>query len=157
MTTNEKKQSTAKHAEVVASESVLPRRLFDWIGWPSLGSRLEALGFDDRLLRVEEFETDGAYIVRAEMPGLDPDSDLDIHVSDHTLHIEAQREEHKETDSKDRYRSEFRYGHFLRRVSLPAGVESGDVKATYKDGILEVRMPVDRKAAASTKVAVQHL
>ncbi|MDE3139141.1 MAG: Hsp20/alpha crystallin family protein, partial [Acidobacteriota bacterium] len=49
------------------------------------------------------------------------------------------------------YRSEFRYGEFEREVSLPDGGESKDVKATYKDGILEVRIPRPANTSEATR------
>jgi HSP20 family protein len=152
-----KDESTEK-SEVVHSDWPSPRRFFDWLGWPAFGDRFESFGFfDEHMLRTEEVETDDAYVVRAEMPGLDPDKDVDVHVSDHTLHIEATRKEEKEVDEKGRYRTEFRYGHFVRRLTLPAGVGRDDVKATYKDGILEVRLPLDREHKAVTQVPIQHV
>ncbi|MGZ4662358.1 MAG: Hsp20/alpha crystallin family protein, partial [Arthrobacter sp.] len=52
---------------------------------------------------------------------------------------------------KDSYRSEFRYGSFLRTLPLPADVKEEDIKATYKDGVLEVRTPVPERALAESK------
>jgi HSP20 family protein len=154
--TKSDKLDTVEKVEV-REDALHPRRFFDRFGWPTFWPRLESLGlFDEPFVRVEEFEDDHDFVVRAEVPGIDPDKDLDIHVSDHTLHIEAEREETKEFKETGRYRSEFRYGNYTRTVPLPAAAHGDDVKATYKDGILEVRMPVDRRAA-TTKVPVQHL
>ncbi len=89
------------------------------------------------------------------MPGIDPDKDVQITVSDHTLHLRAERREETKTEDKGSYRSEFRYGTFSRTVQLPVGATEKDVKATYRDGILEVRIPVDRRAAEARKVQVQ--
>jgi HSP20 family protein len=94
-------------------------------------------------------------VVRAEMPGIDPEKDVDITVSDHTLQLRAERREEKKTEEKGRYRSEFQYGSFLRRVELPVGATEKDVKASYKDGILEVRIPIDRKQAEAKKIPIQ--
>jgi HSP20 family protein len=113
--------------------------------------------FDQRFgwMRVEEFADQGSLVVRVEMPGIDPDKDVDLSVSNGVLHIRAQREERAETKEQDVYRSEFRYGSFERRVQLPAGAGDRDVSATYKDGILEVRVPLPEQPEASvTKVPV---
>jgi HSP20 family protein len=119
---------------------------------------LETLGFtDERFMRVEEFEDAGTHVVRAEIPGVDPDKDVDIYFTDHTLRIEAKRQVEKQTKEKGGYRSEFRYGHYLRSVPLPMGADVNDVKATYKDGVLEVRVPVDHETAKQTKIPVQRL
>jgi HSP20 family protein len=117
----------------------------------------------DRLLedldgmRVEEFEDGDTLVVKAEMPGLDPEKDVEISVSDHTLRIRAERRQETKVDEKGRYRSEFRYGSFSRSIPLPAGATDEDVKATYRDGILEVRVPVDRGKAEARKIAVQRM
>jgi len=142
----------------LARSEPMPRRLLDWLSWPAFAERLESLGlFDEHFMRTEELERDGVYTIRAEMPGLDPDKDVDVHVTDNVLHIEATRsDEEKHDEDKGRYRSEFRYGHYVRDLVLPSGVRREDVSATYKDGILEVRMPLDTEHASPTKVTVQH-
>lgn len=77
------------------------------------------------------------------------------HVSDHVLNLRAERKETSKHEEKGGYRSEFHCGSFSRSVRLPNGGSHKDVKATYKDGILEVRIPVDESTAAKTKVPVQ--
>lgn len=106
-----------------------------WRRWLDLDG--EAEGW----LRIEETHEDGVLVVRAEAPGIDPDRDVNVSVTDGMLHISARREEHKEEAGKRAYRSEFRYGEFTRDLALPPGVDKDAVKATYKDGILEVRVP----------------
>ena len=106
-------------------------------------------------MRVEEFTEGNDAVVRVEMPGIDPDKDVEISVTDHTLRVHAERREGTETEEKGGYRSEFRYGSFTRTVSLPTGATEKDVKATYKDGILEVRVPIDKAAAESKKIPIQ--
>jgi len=121
--------------------------------WPDLWrSRL----FDvDEPMRVEEYRDGDTLVVRAEMPGLDPEKDVEITVSDQTLHIRAERRQETKTEEKGYYRSEFRYGSFGRSVPLPAGATEADVKASYKDGILEVRVPVDSSKVEARKIPVQ--
>ncbi|GAA2136279.1 HSP20 family protein [Arthrobacter sp. TE12231] len=102
-------------------------------------------------IRVEEFLDGNTLVIRAEAPGLDPDKDIDVSVVDGALQIRAERKEEKEEKGKDSYRSEFRYGSFLRTLPLPADVKEEDIKATYKDGVLEVRTPVPERALAESK------
>lgn len=102
------------------------------------------------LLRVEEYAEDGSLVVRAEMPGIDPDKDVEISMHDGMLHIRAERHDVSEHKDKTEYRSEFHYGMLERTLPLPAGVTEGDVTATYKDGILEVRMPKAKDALTAT-------
>lgn len=101
-------------------------------------------------IRVEEMVEGNTVVIRAELPGIDPDKDVDVTVSQGALVIRAQREEKKERKEKDSYRSEFRYGSFVRRIPLPDGVQEGDVTASYKDGVLEVRAPIPDDATQST-------
>ena len=89
-------------------------------------------------------------MVRAEVPGIDPDKDVDVSVSEGMLHIRAEREEKTEHKSKTGYRSEFRYGSFLRSIALPAGAKEEDITASYKDGVLEVRAPAPVTAPGET-------
>mgnify|MGYP001601181511 CR=1 FL=1 len=93
-------------------------------------------------------------MARAELPGIDPDKDVDISVDNGLLSLRAERREERKTKSDGGYRSEFSYGSFIRSVSLPPGATEDDVKATYHDGILEIRFPIDGEVAKSRKVPV---
>jgi HSP20 family protein len=123
------------------------RRLFDW---PEAWSDL--LDLSD--LKVEEFQEGDVLVVRAEMPGIDPDKDVEITVSDHTLHLRAERRSETKTEDKKGFRSEFRYGSFSRSVQLPVDATEADVQASYTDGILEVRIPVDTEKAEARRIPV---
>lgn len=107
-------------------------------------------------IRVEEMVDGNTLVVRAELPGIDPDKDVEVTVADGVLSIKAERQEKKEHKDKDSYRSEFRYGSFMRRIPLPSGVQQDDVSASYKDGVLEVRapMPDQGQVAASAKIPI---
>jgi HSP20 family protein len=117
--------------------------------WPELFHRLS-----DTTMRIEEFDDGSTHVVRAEMPGIDPDKDVDISVEHGRLTLRAERREEKKAESDGGYRSEFSYGSFARSVALPPGATEDDVKATYHDGILEVRFPIDGEVAKSRKVPV---
>jgi HSP20 family protein len=106
--------------------------------------------FDTRLMRLEDEMVDGRYEVRAEIPGIDPAKDVDITVRDGQLIIRAERSEKKEFDG----RSEFSYGSFVRSVSLPAGADEDDIKATCDKGILTVSVAVSKPAAPEKHVHV---
>ena len=120
-------------------------------GWPWLW-KPEA--FED-VLRVEEYQEDGTLVVRAEMAGIDPEKDVEVTVSDGVLHISAERQEEEETEGKHFHRRELRYGSFRRDLPLPAGCSEDDVKASYKDGILEIRVPAPgAETKAATKISI---
>lgn len=95
----------------------------------------------DELIRVEEFREDGALVVRADLPGIDPDKDVELTVSDGMLHIQAERREEEKREEKGYLRQELRYGSLSRSLPLPEGVTEADITATYKAGILEIRIP----------------
>ena len=109
---------------------------------------------DESRLRVEQFEEGSDLVVRAEIPGIDPDKDVEITTSDHTLRIKAERREESRQEDKKGFRSEFRYGSFVRTLTLPAGASEKDVKATYSDGVLEVRVPINAEQAAAKKIPI---
>jgi HSP20 family protein len=133
--------------------------LFDW-GFPARGwwSHLDDLfrdGEGRQVLRVEEFDQDHTLVVRAEMPGIDPDKDVEVTVADGMLTIRAERTEEEETTKKHFHRREIRYGGFSRTLPLPEGVREGDIKASYKDGILEIQVPVPETSdTETTKVPI---
>jgi HSP20 family protein len=133
--------------------------------WDPLGLDLPAWMsrlFDDRspltldTIRIEEYIEDGTLVVRAEMPDVDIDKDVDISVHDGLLHIKAERSHREEEKERTFYRSEFRYGAFERTIPLPSGATVDDVKATYENGVLEIRMPTTTKTEP-TKVSVQRV
>jgi HSP20 family protein len=151
----------AEKAEVVPAmrSTAMPDWFDRWLGdwsWPRFWPDVRrAFPEGSEMLRVEEFTDDDGLVVRAEMPGIDPEKDVEIQVRDHVLRLRAERRQESKVEDKGGYRSEFHYGSFVRSVPLPAGATAKDVKATYTDGILEVRIPVDTKAAQATKIPIQ--
>jgi HSP20 family protein len=109
----------------------------------------------DTWLRVEEYRDAGSLVVKAEVPGIDPEKDVDVTLLGNQLQISVRHEEKSEHKDKQGYRSEFRYGTFNRTVTLPGPVEQSDIAASYSDGVLEIRIPVpDEGAATSRKIPV---
>jgi HSP20 family protein len=102
-------------------------------------------------IRVEDFVEDGMYVVRAEMPGIDPGKDVTITIDDRLLTISAERAE----ETTDKNRSEFRYGSFSRTVVLPADANEQDIKASYAKGILTVRVPAAEPAKGHRKIQIE--
>jgi HSP20 family protein len=90
--------------------------------------------------RVDMFQRDGDLIVKAELPGIKKD-DIEVTVEDGDLVIRGERKEESEVREEDYYRMERSYGAFYRRLPLPAEVDPDKIKATYTDGVLEVRVP----------------
>lgn len=107
--------------------------------------------FESHAIRLEDEMEDGHYVVRAELPGIDPAKDVDITVRDGRLTIKAERSEKKESKG----RSEFSYGSFFRSVTLPAGANEEDIKATYDKGILTVSVAVAEPKTAEKRIEIQ--
>jgi HSP20 family protein len=105
-------------------------------------------------MRLEEQMLDDTFVVRAEMPGIDPDKDADIWIADGMLHIKVERTRESRDEKPGSFRSEFSYGSFHRAVAMPKGTKADDVTATYKDGVLEVRLPVKPVDDAASKVTI---
>lgn len=104
--------------------------------------------------RVEEFRDTWAMVVRAELPGIDAEKDLDVTVSEGTLSIRVERREEASNRAKNGYRSEFKYGTFSRDIPLPAGAGTDEVTASYRDGVLEIRVPIQDAGSTGRKVPV---
>ena len=111
---------------------------------------------DGGMIKVEQFTEGGKLVVRAEMPGIDPEKDVEVTVEGGMLHIHAERREEEETNDRDFHRRELRYGSFTRTLPLPEGMDETSVTANYKDGILEVRAPLPPEPQKETarRVAV---
>jgi len=148
--------ATAPATAPAARPAPTPDWLDRWFGdlprlWPDWR---HLVGDGAEVLRVEEFTEDDTMVVRAELPGIDPDRDVEIQMSDHTLRIRAERRMETTDATAAGYRSEFRYGSYVRSVPLPIGITADAVRATYVDGILEVRVPIDHAAAEARRIPV---
>ncbi len=107
----------------------------------------------EELIRVEEFRDDGTLVIHADLPGIDPEKDVELTVADGMLHIEAERHEEEKREEKGYVRQELRYGALSRSLPLPEGVTAADITATYKAGVLEIRIPEPKREAAR-KIAI---
>lgn len=155
------KKSDTKNVPTPAAEDVAPMSWSDWFDrFPDVFSRrwpesFRGMPFAGADLRMEQYtDDDGTLVLRAELPGLDPDEDVTVTVDEGRLTISGRREERSEQRDKGTYRSEFRYGSFERSVRLPSGAKADDITASYEGGILEVRVPVDAEAADVTTIPI---
>src|SRR5919201_6521503 len=89
---------------------------------------------------VDVWETDAEIVYAFDLPGI-PEDKIAVELDDNTLTVTGERERTQEHSSDRFYRFERRYGQFARSVTLPAGVKESDIKADYKDGVLEVHVP----------------
>jgi HSP20 family protein len=110
-------------------------------------------GWTAEFPKVEMTEDDKGVLVKAELPGMDP-KDIEVNVTGETLTIRGERKEEKEEKGKNRYYSEHRYGRFDRTIPLPAEVDADKVDATYKAGVLEIKL-VKSGNGKSRKIAIK--
>ena len=107
-------------------------------------------------MRVEDFVQDDRYVLRAELPGMDPEKDIDVTVSGGVLTIRADRLD----ETEGAHRSEFRYGAFTRSLPLPANADEAHIQASYGSGILEVNVPLKESDNAQRRIPImvdQHI
>jgi HSP20 family protein len=124
--------------------SLPTRRPFDLApNWP-----------DEELIRVDQYREDAIEVIRAEMPGIDPDKDVEITITGGMLQIHAGRRVEDKTEDNGYNRREIRYGAMSRTLPLPEGTTEADITATYRDGILEIRVPVSRSRPAPAPIKI---
>ncbi len=138
---------------------------FDEMG--TLGRSMERL-FDDFFTRrpdrepamlewepaVEMFETDQDVVVRAALPNIDP-KQIDITVTGDAITLRGESKHEEEHTGRNYVRREFRHGSFSRTLPLPTEVKSAEAKETYKDGVLEVKIPKsERVTPRAVKVQI---
>ena len=101
---------------------------------------------------VDISETDNTFEVRAELPGVSKD-DLHVSVKDNLLTLSGEKRQDNADDTQNYRRVERRYGSFQRRFTLPAEVNTEDIKAEYTDGVLTLSIPKP-EAAKPTEVPI---
>lgn len=108
--------------------------------WPRL--REEHGGWNPS---VDMIDRQDEVVLRADLPGMEQ-KDIDVTVQDNMITIRGERKEEREEKDKDYYCCERTFGTFTRTMALPPSVDPEGVKATFKNGILEVRLPKTREA-----------
>jgi HSP20 family protein len=92
---------------------------------------------------------DGNYVIQFALPGVDP-KEVNVSLMENVLTVKGERNAGRDTTGKDYFVREMVYGPFQRSVVLPEGVDAAQVKATYANGMLEVRVPAPRAAKPTT-------
>ena len=102
---------------------------------------------------VDSYVKDGNLVVRVDVPELEL-KDLDVSVLRSVLTVKGERKSEKEVKKEDYLRREVSYGAFERRMSLPGGAVPDQVKANFKNGVLEITIPLAKEAVAK-KVQIE--
>jgi HSP20 family protein len=125
--------------------ALFPRLFGDMTDWfeMELPRSMPAIRFEDRI-------TDEEYVLRAELPGLDPDKDVQVTTLNGVLTVKAERRE----EEKGLNRSEFRYGMLHRSVRLPANANESAITAMYRGGILEITVPLAAPEPAGRQITI---
>ncbi len=158
----------------LASENLdeVVRRTFGDFGSSLLANRTQWAPALDAYVEGEELH------VRMEIPGIDPDSDVDIEVENGVLHVSGERKQVRTQGDANGdqggetgqvggqfggqgggqfggwFRREIHYGRFERRIGLPEGIDPEGVRATYDAGILDITIPLPAKPRTKVKVDV---
>jgi HSP20 family protein len=115
-------------------------RLF-WEAFPEPRLGEDEVGLDTWYPSVDIHETDGVIVAQAELPGLKKE-DIEIEVKENILTLKGERTEEKEIKEENYHRHERRSGRFHRSFTLPAIIDPEKVVASYKAGVLEVKIPM---------------
>jgi len=108
------------------------------VGWPRGGSQ-EFMATGDWVPRVDIAETDKEFAIKAEIPDVKKE-DVKVTVDNGILTIQGERKQEKEEKGKKFHRVERHYGHFVRSFTLPDNTDETKIKASFKDGMLNLHI-----------------
>ncbi|MBP1728179.1 MAG: moleuclar chaperone Hap20 [Deltaproteobacteria bacterium] len=107
---------------------------------PSLFPRLKRPDLAEVATSIDMFEEGNDLVVKAELPGIKKE-DLNVDLKDNFITISGEKKSEERTDRVDFHRVERSFGTFVRRLRLPVEIKADKVKASFSDGVLEIRMP----------------
>lgn len=134
-------------------------RLFDSFmsGWPGFGRWTDtapSMSFPQPRFAlspdVDFSETDGAYKISAELPGLD-EKDIELTLTNNVLTLKGEKKEEREEKDKGYYLNERSYGAFQRSFRLPNDADTAKIDTTFSKGVLTVNLPKSAEAKAKTR------
>lgn len=102
---------------------------------------------------VEAFLDNSDYVIRLDLPGIDP-NEIEVTVTEDVVTVRGAREHHDNQEQRDFIHCELAHGGFERSVVIPRGIRTEDISASYKHGVVELRMPAP-KESRKRKVPVQ--
>lgn len=114
------------------------QRFFNSFGLGASGNRIGDWNMWNP--QIETFQRGDELVIRADLPGLSKD-DVNVDVTDDAITIQGERRDDFVDDRNGVYRSERSYGSFCRTIPLPEGAITDNVKANFKNGVLEITMP----------------
>jgi HSP20 family protein len=103
---------------------------------------------------IEVAEKEGEYRIRAELPGLTPEN-VRVEAANDALIIQGERCMEHEENREEVRRTERQYGHFFRRIPLPEGANVDQTKATFRNGVLEITIPIPQRASQHRSIPIE--
>jgi len=103
---------------------------------------------------INTYAKGDTFCVEAEIPGVEKEN-LDVSVDGNILTVQGERKESKEVKEEEYFVRESQAGSFVRRLSLPEGVNTDQVHASYENGILKISMPLEKKLSSGRKVQIE--
>jgi HSP20 family protein len=114
-----------------------------------------SFNFDDINPVTDMFEESDDLVLRAEIPGIKKE-DIEVTITENTISISGEKKKETEAKRKNYYKWESSYGSFCRTFRLPKEVQLNKVKSSFKNGILEIRMPKSEEAKSKeVKVKIE--
>ncbi|HEU0253675.1 MAG TPA: Hsp20/alpha crystallin family protein [Pyrinomonadaceae bacterium] len=104
--------------------------------------------------QVEMFEREGQLVIRVDLPGMKKD-DVRVDLRDDSIVLRGQRQEEHREEREGFYRTERSYGSFYREIPLPEGVDPDDAAANFRDGVLEITMPIEETERRGRQLEIQ--
>ncbi|WP_243371598.1 Hsp20/alpha crystallin family protein [Geotalea sp. SG265] len=100
------------------------------------------------------FESGNELVVKSDLPGMSRE-DVKVTIMDNNLIIEGERKSEEKVERKDYLRVERTHGSFSRRIALPEGIDSEQIKASFKDGVLEIRVPKTETKTSARQIKLE--
>ncbi|SNB45348.1 HSP20 family protein [Geobacter sp. DSM 9736] len=104
---------------------------------------------------VDVFEEGNSVVVKAEVPGISKE-EIDVTFKENVLTISGEKKKEEKVENKDYYQLERSYGSFSRSIFLPTEVKTEEASATFKDGVLEIRIPRTEESKEKVKKITIH-
>lgn len=146
-------ETSSEHPKAVATGNVLLEKdeTAEEIN-PNTDDKDDFLKSDEGQLTVDVYQTPTDVVVQAPMAGVKPD-EVDVSINNDMVTIRGKREHKKESESNDYYYRELYWGAFSRSILLPEEVDSDRAEASFKNGLLTIKMPkINKEGIKQVKI-----
>ncbi len=144
--------STLNEMERMFEETV--HRPFFGLNWRPFQTLLGAGTYGDFSPVVDIFDEGDHIVVKSELPGLTK-NDINVEMIGNTLCISGEKKSEEEVNKAGYFRAERSFGQFRRNLTLPEGIDYGKIKASFKDGVLDVRIPKSEGKESARRISIE--